>query len=43
LERKNFQQTAIFYPTLAEGEFVGTQQAVEKLALGIVQEMQADW
>lgn len=43
LERKNFQQTATFYPTLAEGEFVGTQQAVEKLALGIVQEMQADW
>ena len=43
LERKNFQQTATFYPSLAEGEFVGTQQAVEKLALGIVQEMQADW
>ena len=43
LERKNFQQTAAFYPTLGEGEFVGTQQAVERLALGIVQEMQADW
>ena len=43
LERKNFQQTAAFYPTLGEGEFVGSQQAVEKLALGIVQEMQADW
>jgi outer membrane lipopolysaccharide assembly protein LptE/RlpB len=43
MQRKNFQQTASFYPTLGEGEFVGTQQAVEKLALGIVQEMQADW
>ena len=43
LERKNFQQTASFYPTLGEGEFVGSQQAVEKLAIGIVQEMQADW
>ena len=43
MERKNFQQTASFYPTLGEGEFVGSQQAVEKLALGIVQEMQADW
>ena len=43
LQRKNFQQTASFYPTLGEGEFVGSQDAVEKLALGIVQEMQADW
>lgn len=43
MQRKNFQQTASFYPTLGEGEFVGSQQAVEKLALGIVQEMQADW
>jgi outer membrane lipopolysaccharide assembly protein LptE/RlpB len=43
LERKNFQQSAAFYPTLGEGEFVGSQQAVERLALGIVQEMQADW
>jgi hypothetical protein len=43
LERKNFQQTATFYPTLREGEFVGSQSAVEKLALGIVQEMQAEW
>jgi hypothetical protein len=43
LERKNFQQTAAFYPTLGEGEFVGSQEAVERLALGIVQAMQADW
>ena len=43
LERKNFQQTSTFYPTLREGTFTASQQAVEKLALGIVQEMQADW
>lgn len=43
LERRNFQQTAQFYPVLGEGEFVGGQSAVEKLALAIVQEMQADW
>jgi hypothetical protein len=43
VERRNLEQTATFYPTLGEGQFVGNQQAVEKLALGIVQEMQADW
>lgn len=43
LERRNFQQTAPFYDTLGEGEFVGKQSAVERLALAIVQEMQADW
>lgn len=43
LERRNFQQTAPFYGTLGEGEFVGNQEAVERLALAIVQEMQADW
>jgi hypothetical protein len=42
-ERRNFQQADAFYPTLGEGEFVGSQLNVEKLALGIVQEMQADW
>ena len=29
--------------TLAEDQFVGSQQNVEKMALGIVQEMQANW
>jgi len=37
-ERRNFEQTATFYPTLAEDQFVGSQQNCEKLALGIVQE-----
>ena len=42
-DRRNFEQTTTFYPTLGEGEFVGSQTGVEKLALGIVQELQADW
>ncbi len=43
LERRNYQQTAPFYGTLGEGEPTGSQSAIERLALGIVQEMQADW
>lgn len=43
VERRNFQQTATFYPTLGEGQFVGSQQAIERMALGIVDELQADW
>jgi len=43
LERRNYRQTAPFYGTVGEGEFVGGQSAIERLALGIVQEMQADW
>jgi hypothetical protein len=42
-ERRNFEQTATFYPTLAEDQFVGSQQNAEKLAVGIVQEMQGNW
>ena len=43
VDRREFEQTAAYYPTLGEGEFAGSQQAVERLALGIVQELQADW
>ena len=43
VQRKNFEQTAPYYPTLGEGQFHGSQDAVEKLALAIVQELQADW
>jgi hypothetical protein len=42
-ERRNFDQTAVFYPTLGEGRFTGSQQAVEKLAAAITSELQADW
>jgi hypothetical protein len=43
VQRKDFRQTAPYYPTLGEGQFVGQQQNVERLALAIVQEMQAEW
>lgn len=42
-ERRNFEQTAVYYPTLAEGRFIGQQQNAEKLAAGIVSELAADW
>jgi lipopolysaccharide assembly LptE-like protein len=42
-DRRNFEQTTTFYPTLGEGEFQGAQSGVERLALGIVQELQANW
>jgi hypothetical protein len=41
--RRNFNQAAAYYPTLGEGTFVASQLSVEQLALGIVQELQADW
>jgi hypothetical protein len=43
VERHNFDQSASFFPPQGEGEFVGSQQAIERLALSIVQELQADW
>ena len=43
LQRRGLQQDAVFHPPLGEGEFVGAQQAIERIALVIVQEMEADW
>jgi len=43
VSRQNFEQDSTFYPTLGEGEFVGSQEAAEKLASGIVDQLQADW
>jgi outer membrane lipopolysaccharide assembly protein LptE/RlpB len=43
VERRDYEQTASFYPTLAEDEWVGQQQTVERLATAIVGELQADW
>jgi Lipopolysaccharide-assembly len=43
VERRDFDQKASFFPTLGESSFVGAQDAVERLALAIVNEMQADW
>jgi hypothetical protein len=41
--RENFEETVEYYPTLAEGESIASQDALERLALAIVQEIQADW
>ena len=43
VERRAFEQTAPYYPTLGEDRWVSEQQSVERLALAIVQELQADW
>ncbi|MDP9172590.1 MAG: LPS assembly lipoprotein LptE [Planctomycetota bacterium] len=43
MSREGFAQTTTFYPILGEGQFVGSQNSVEKLALGIVEEMEAAW
>lgn len=40
---KNFDQSTMYYPTLGEGAYVGKQSGAERLAVGIVQELQADW
>ena len=40
---KNFDQSTMYYPTLGEGAYVGKQSGAERLAVGIVQELQAEW
>jgi len=42
-QRNGYEETKVLYPTLGEGQFTGTQLAVENLALSIVHELQADW
>jgi Lipopolysaccharide-assembly len=43
VQRSNFEQVTSYYPLLGEGEFVGEQSAAERLAAGIVHEMEATW
>jgi len=43
VSRRGWEQAASYYPTLGEGRATGTQSAAERLALAIVQELQADW
>lgn len=43
VQRRNFDQKASYYPTLGEHPQVGSADAIQQLALGIVQELQADW
>lgn len=40
---ENFEQSVTYYPTLGEGQFAGQQEAIEKLAIGIVQNLEAKW
>ena len=42
-QRKGLTQSAVDVENLGEGEFVGSQGAIEKFALTIVQDLQADW
>lgn len=41
--RPAFSQSSPYYPTLGEDQFNGSQDAVEQLAVAIVQELQANW
>ena len=43
VSRRGFEQTAPYFPTLGEDQFAGSQENVERLALAIVDEMQANW
>lgn len=43
VSRGAFEQTGPYYPTLAEDRFYGSQDSVERLALAIVEELQANW
>ena len=43
VERRNFDQSSTYYPTLGEGRFLGRQSTAESLAASIVDELQGDW
>ncbi len=43
VERRNFEQSGTYYPTLGEGRFTGRQSVAESLAASIVDEMAGDW
>jgi len=41
--RQGFEQATTYFPNLGEGQYVAAQNSVEKLALGIVNEMEGPW
>jgi len=43
VQRRDFEQTVFYYPTLGEDQAIGEEQNVQRLAAAIVQELQADW
>jgi hypothetical protein len=43
LSRQGFEQATTYFPMLGEGQYVAAQNAVERLSLGIVNEMEGPW
>jgi hypothetical protein len=43
VQRRNFNQQSNFVPFLGESSSVGSTNAIQQLALAVVQELQADW
>lgn len=43
VSKQNFEQTTTYFPSLGEGDYVAAQSSVEKLAQGIVNEMEGPW
>ncbi|MGD0139182.1 MAG: LptE family protein [Tepidisphaeraceae bacterium] len=43
VSRVGFEQASTYFPNLGEGQYVAAQNAVERLALGIVNEMEGPW
>jgi hypothetical protein len=41
--RRNFGQASPYYPTLGEGQYVASQNSVQRLAQAIVTEMEGEW
>ncbi|MBC7784532.1 MAG: LptE family protein [Burkholderiales bacterium] len=43
VDRRDFDQTSPYYPTLGEGRSIGQLNSVEDMAVAIVHELEADW
>jgi hypothetical protein len=43
VSRQGFEQATTYFPYLGEGQYIASEDAVEKLSLGIVNEMEGPW
>ncbi len=43
VQKAGFEESTMYYPTLGEDQSISSQDAVERLALAIVQEMESSW
>jgi len=43
VSRQNFEQATTYFPSLGEGQYTASENAVERLATGIVNEMEGPW